>query len=478
MPRIAKTKADAAHVPFWDRDHAFATRTEVGVAIQTLMAFAAMRRGPELAAALQAEMLTGVAEGAFQIGQSGDRLGVGADEAKGWLWVSAAAGHLEASRRIDAAKPTPHSLTPAPAQSDAAREGYVSLEQSVADELGDADILAHAPPNKAPRESKESREARDADGANGLPDDMLAEFSAGPLPGKVIIWGIGDPESKEGKDLSRRYAPVVNQHLVYSGMRKEPGEVRDAVIARWPWAVAAAEQIENHLAVLRMSRKSDLHLQPLLFVGDPGCGKTSIAEFVCKMLSLYTNVVPCGGSSDAVGLTAVSRGWSTARPSAIASSVLEHRVANPAFVLDEIDKTVRVGSQNGSVQGALLSMISSRAYFDNCLMSKIDTTSMIFIATANSLKTIDDALLDRFQIIRFDTPGLDHFDTLMANVRADFAESYGLAEWEIPEPDHQGRAVLKRWLETRRSARSFRQAFDVLVKGMIRENEGKARVLN
>jgi hypothetical protein len=268
------------------------------------------------------------------------------------------------------------------------------------------------------------------------------EAKAAEVRGRVVVRAIGDPSSREGQDILRRYGSIVGRTLPYGGKMPAPGEMRREILARWPWAHLAADAVESALAVRRLSGDGYVRLPNLLLVGPSGSGKTSLGEWLARRLGLHGATIPCGGASDAAGLTATTRSWATSRPSAVANAMAEGGTCNPVLVLDEIDKTTATGSPNGSVADALLQIVNASSYTDGCLLAAVDVSAVSYVATANDLRRVSPHLRDRFDVVPVPAPQARHMDTVHANALADFCRITGVAPVDLPRVPHEAMGYL------------------------------------
>ncbi|HNL82089.1 MAG TPA: endopeptidase La [Chitinophagaceae bacterium] len=202
-------------------------------------------------------------------------------------------------------------------------------------------------------------------------------------------------------------------------------------------------RILEYLAVLKL--KGDMKSPILCFVGPPGIGKTSLGKSIANAVGRKYTRVSLGGLHDESEIRGHRKTYIGAMPGRILQNLRKVKSGNPVMILDEIDK---VGNDHkGDPSSALLEVLDpeqNNSFYDNYLELEYDLSKVLFIATANSIGSIQPALRDRLEIIDLSGYAIEEkIEIAKAHLIPKQKEAHGLGKINLKISD----AVLQKIIE-------------------------------
>ncbi len=225
------------------------------------------------------------------------------------------------------------------------------------------------------------RFAQDADARMGEPDELGRETL-------MVLPYLAETSNRDLKERLQPYHEQLQQQFLPLVPTPDLAPVRTRLVHMLPHLEAVIDRILN-----AMAPHKSVKIPPVLLVGAPGCGKTTLLEELVKLTGTPSLTFDAAGGSDANFLGLDLR-WSTGAAGIHLDLIMEHRIANPVIVVDELEK-LGGSLRNGDARTRLLGLLEPRraqAFVDPFLSVPLDLRAVSWAFTANSLDDIAPAL--------------------------------------------------------------------------------------
>jgi hypothetical protein len=288
---------------------------------------------------------------------------------------------------------------------------------------------------------------------------------------KVQVYAWDEPLKIISNVLSKSVDPdAKKRHLELYHLLKEKGcfrrlsgmevsfEKHEAVYALYdshPNFRAVIDFVREQLTLCEAQGKP-LRFVPCLIYGPPGIGKTDFSQTLAAAINTpLTRVGFDSGLTDSTLVGSASH-WGNSTPGILFEKLVFGDVINPIFLLDEIDKADRGSRAPLRPLHSILEPVTSSKVTDISVGLDMDTSYVIWIATANDPGLIPSPLRSRFKEFHVDHPqGADALKLAQTMALKTLAE---LALQDMAPVDRQIVKLLAH-MTAREQSQALKQAF-------------------
>lgn len=167
------------------------------------------------------------------------------------------------------------------------------------------------------------------------------------------------------------------------------------------------DDLRKYLA-LAVDGDEPLSFVPILLLGDPGVGKTHFGKALGAALGTDFQFVNMASATAGFILGGASSTWKDSKPGMVAKALVEGMLANPVFLVDEVDKG-HASSMHDPL-GALYALLESETaaqFIDEYLEVPVDARGITWVFTANDSRHIPEPILSRLAVYEVPSPTLE-----------------------------------------------------------------------
>jgi ATP-dependent Lon protease len=193
------------------------------------------------------------------------------------------------------------------------------------------------------------------------------------------------------------------------------------------------DDLRRQLALCSDS-KDALEITPMLLLGPPGVGKTHFAREMAHLLGTGMGFISMSSMTAGWVLSGASSQWKGARPGKVFETLVDGQYANPVMVVDEIDKAS--GEHAYDPLGSLYSLLehdTAHTFTDEFAEVPIDASQLIWVATANDVRSIPEPILNRVNVFEIDMPDADAARKIANKLYSQIREAHDWGKRFVPE---------------------------------------------
>ena len=226
------------------------------------------------------------------------------------------------------------------------------------------------------------------------------------------------------------------------------------------------------------------NIYPIIcFVGPPGVGKTTFAKSIADALGRKYIKISVGGVNDEADIVGHRRAYIGSSPGKIIDGIKRTEVANPVFVIDEIDKMTK--DIKGDPASALLEVLDkeqNKYFVDHYIEEQFDLSKVMFILTANYIEKIPEELRDRLEIIEISSyTEYEKFNICKNYIIPNGIKKHGLENYNIVFTDEAIFKIIRNYTKeagVRELERKVYAIFRKLIKKIVVEKQETLRIID